>query len=124
MRSQVTTGSPAPVRSIEPVQVLGIDACRGKWLALVIENGRYTQAVLAADARDLVAQWPEAAAVGIDIPSDSPKRGEVAEHHRHRLADFALRRRGRERGATVVAEAGAGLVFTAAARADDHKLRL
>lgn len=55
------------------MHVLGIDACRGKWLALVVENGRYTQAVLAADAGDLVAQWPEAAAVGIDIPIGLPE---------------------------------------------------
>jgi predicted RNase H-like nuclease len=61
------------MRSIGPVQVIGLDACRGKWLALALENGRYAKAVLAADAGALIAQWPEAAAVGVDIPIGIPE---------------------------------------------------
>lgn len=60
------------MHSISPVQVIGIDACRGKWLALALENGRYAKAVLAADAGALVAEWPAAAAVGVDIPIGLP----------------------------------------------------
>lgn len=55
------------------MQVIGIDACRGKWLALVIENGRFSEAVLAGDASALVQRWPEAAAVGIDVPIGLPE---------------------------------------------------
>jgi predicted RNase H-like nuclease len=55
------------------VQVIGLDACRGKWLALALENGRYSNAVLAADAAALVQQWPDAAAIGVDIPIGLPE---------------------------------------------------
>jgi predicted RNase H-like nuclease len=39
----------------------------------VLEDGRYAGAVLAADAGTLVAQWPKAAAVGVDIPIGLPE---------------------------------------------------
>jgi predicted RNase H-like nuclease len=55
------------------VQVIGLDACRGKWLALTLENGRYANAVLAADAAALVGERPEAAAIGVDIPIGLPE---------------------------------------------------
>ena len=61
------------MRSISAVQVIGLDACRGKWLALALENGRYTKAVLAADAGALIQQWPRAEAIGIDIPIGLPE---------------------------------------------------
>jgi len=54
------------------VHVLGLDACRGKWLALVLKDGLYAGAALEADAGTLVAQWPDVAAVGVDIPIGLP----------------------------------------------------
>jgi predicted RNase H-like nuclease len=54
------------------VQVIGLDACRGKWLALTLENGRYANAVLTADAAALAAESREATAIGADIPIGLP----------------------------------------------------
>jgi predicted RNase H-like nuclease len=55
------------------VRVLGIDACRGRWLAVALENGRFEGARLAADVAALVDAWPEVAAVGVDIPIGIPE---------------------------------------------------
>jgi len=55
------------------VTVLGLDACRGRWLAVVLEEGRFADARLGStDA--LVSMWPHAAAIGVDVPSACPKR--------------------------------------------------
>ncbi len=61
------------VHSISAVQVIGLDACRGKWLALVLENGSFAGTALAADASELIERWPQAAAVGVDIPIGLPE---------------------------------------------------
>ena len=52
------------------------------------------------------------------------RASDVAEHHRDRLADLALRPRSRESGATVAAEADVHRILAPAARADQHELRL
>jgi predicted RNase H-like nuclease len=54
------------------VKVLGIDACRGKWLAVALDEGRLDGARLASDAASLAAAWPEAEAIGVDIPIGLP----------------------------------------------------
>ena len=54
------------------MKVLGLDACRGKWLAVVLDEGRFDGARLASDAALLAAAWPEAAAIGVDIPIGLP----------------------------------------------------
>jgi predicted RNase H-like nuclease len=55
------------------MKVLGIDACRGKWLAVALDEGHFDEARLASDAAALVAAWPEAAAIGVDIPIGLPE---------------------------------------------------
>jgi len=58
------------------VTVVGLDACRGRWLAVVLENGRFVDARIGSAAA-LVAAWPDAAAIGVDIPiglPDAPMR--------------------------------------------------
>ena len=55
------------------MRVLGIDACRGKWLAVALRDGRYEGIRFGLDAARLVASWPDVAAVGIDIPIGTPE---------------------------------------------------
>jgi predicted RNase H-like nuclease len=55
------------------VRVLGIDACRGRWLAVALENGRFGGARVDADVAALVDAWPDVAAVGVDIPIGVPE---------------------------------------------------
>ena len=54
------------------MRVVGLDACRGKWLAVVLEEGHFDDARLASDAAELVSAWPRAAAIGVDIPIGLP----------------------------------------------------
>jgi Protein of unknown function (DUF429) len=55
------------------MKALGLDACRGKWLAVVLDEGRFDDARLASDAAALVSAWPDAAAIGVDIPIGLPE---------------------------------------------------
>jgi predicted RNase H-like nuclease len=55
------------------MRVVGIDACRGKWLALAFDAGRFEAARLAPSAATLAAAWPDARAVGVDIPIGLPE---------------------------------------------------
>jgi predicted RNase H-like nuclease len=60
------------------MQVVGIDACRGKWLGLVFDDGRFAGARFAgarfaAAAASIAAEWPDAAAVAVDIPIGLPE---------------------------------------------------
>jgi predicted RNase H-like nuclease len=51
---------------------VGIDACQGKWLAVVVEDGRFVTARRAQTAAELAATWPTADAIGVDIPIGLP----------------------------------------------------
>lgn len=55
------------------MKALGLDACRGKWLAVALDEGQFDDARLTADAAALVSGWPDAAAIGVDIPVGLPK---------------------------------------------------
>jgi predicted RNase H-like nuclease len=55
------------------MKVLGLDACRGKWLAVAIDEGHFDGARLASDAAALVSAWPDVAAIGVDIPIGLPE---------------------------------------------------
>ena len=55
------------------MKALGLDACRGKWLAVVLDERRFDDARLASDAAALVSEWPNAAAIGVDIPIGLPE---------------------------------------------------
>jgi predicted RNase H-like nuclease len=55
------------------MRVVGLDACRGKWLAVALEEGRFEAARLASDAAALAVAWPEATAIGVDIPIGLPE---------------------------------------------------
>jgi predicted RNase H-like nuclease len=54
------------------VKALGLDACRGKWLAIALDGGCFEEARLASDAAALLTAWSDAAAIGVDIPIGLP----------------------------------------------------
>jgi predicted RNase H-like nuclease len=55
--------------------VAGVDACRGGWVAIVVEDERFTNSLLAATFAQLLRALPDAAAVGVDIPIGLPSDG-------------------------------------------------
>jgi predicted RNase H-like nuclease len=55
------------------MKALGLDACRGKWLAVALDEGEFEGARLRSDAAALVSVWPDAAAIGVDIPIGLPE---------------------------------------------------
>ena len=48
--------------------VVGLDACRAGWVGVVLADGRFERAVVAASADDVVASCSPVAVVGVDIP--------------------------------------------------------
>jgi predicted RNase H-like nuclease len=54
------------------VTVIGLDACRGKWLAVTLHNGRFVGSGLGS-AASLVSAWPDATAIGVDVPIGLPE---------------------------------------------------
>src|SRR5919201_5414528 len=64
---------------------LGVDAARGGWIAVALEDGAFTDAVLERRFPALLERFPEAAAVGVDVPIGFPEIGE------RRRADVAAR---------------------------------
>lgn len=52
--------------------VIGLDACRGKWLAVTLDNGRFVGSGLGS-AVSLVSAWPDATAIGVDVPIGLPE---------------------------------------------------
>ena len=55
------------------MKVVGLDACRGKWLAVALDEGGFDDARLAADPAVLLAEWSDAAVIGVDIPIGLPE---------------------------------------------------
>ena len=76
------------------LRVVGVDACRGAWLAVVLDDGRYEGATLAPRIADVLALHPDARAVAIDIPV-----GIIEDYGRE--ADTAARRFIQPRGSSV-----------------------
>jgi predicted RNase H-like nuclease len=54
------------------VQVVGLDGCRGKWLAIALNDGAFAEARFGS-AASLTAAWPDAVAIGVDIPIGLPQ---------------------------------------------------
>ena len=76
------------------MRVVGIDAARGAWLAVALEDGRFAGATLARTISDVLAMHSEARAVAIDIPL-----GIIETYGRE--ADTAARRFVQPRGSSV-----------------------
>jgi predicted RNase H-like nuclease len=57
------------------VRAVGIDACRGGWVAVVLDDGHFAEATAGASLAKLVRQFPQAAAIGVDMPLGLLERG-------------------------------------------------
>ena len=55
--------------------VVGVDACPAGWIGVVLHEGAFTQAMVAAGFRELVAAVPSASIVAVDIPIGLPTDG-------------------------------------------------
>lgn len=55
---------------------LGVDAARGGWIAVALEDGRFAGAVLERRFPQLLERFPDAAVVGVDVPIGLPEVGE------------------------------------------------
>jgi predicted RNase H-like nuclease len=64
--------------------VAGVDACRGGWVAIIAEDGRFADSLLAASFDRLLDELGEATTIGVDIPIGLPDEGV-------RAADVAAR---------------------------------
>lgn len=64
---------------------LGVDAARGGWIAVALEDGRFADAALERRFPVLLERFREAAVIGVDVPIGLPETGE------RRRADTAAR---------------------------------
>ena len=69
----------------DPATVVGVDACPAGWIGVVLHEGTFTQAAVAAGLRELVAALPSASIIAVDIPIGLPANG-------WRRADIEARR--------------------------------
>lgn len=76
----------ARVVSVRGVLAAGADVWRGRWIVVVLGDGRFERAFLAADLAEVVGELPDVAAIGVDIPIGLPDAGG------ERLADGQARR--------------------------------
>jgi predicted RNase H-like nuclease len=67
------------------LRVAGLDGFREKWLAVVLENGRFADARVFATAAEAFERFADCAAIGIDVPIGLPD-------HPPRQADLEARR--------------------------------
>jgi predicted RNase H-like nuclease len=58
------------------VLTLGVDAARGGWIAVALEDGRFADAALERRFPSLLERFPAAAIVGVDVPVGLPEIGE------------------------------------------------
>jgi predicted RNase H-like nuclease len=68
------------------MQTLGVDAARGGWIAVALEDGRFADAALERRFPGILERFPHAAVVGVDIPIGLPEPGA------RRRADVEARR--------------------------------
>jgi predicted RNase H-like nuclease len=74
--------------------MVGVDGCRGGWIAVIDEDGRLNARVF-ADWSQLMTELSRATLIGVDIPIGLPGKGS-------RACDVEARRRlGRPRGSSV-----------------------
>jgi predicted RNase H-like nuclease len=68
-----------PGERIRGVRVVGVDACRGgargNWVAVVLDDGRLTATRLAVSLEQVTDAYPDAAAIGVDMPLGLVERG-------------------------------------------------
>jgi len=57
------------------VQVIGLDGCPAGWVVVAVEDGRFAGARVVNTVGDALSAFPEAVAVGVDMPIGLPERG-------------------------------------------------
>jgi hypothetical protein len=67
------------------MQVAGADVWKGRWVVVVLDDGRFTRAFVAPTIEEAVAELADVAAIGIDMPIGLPAAGT------RRPADLAAR---------------------------------
>src|SRR4051812_37470827 len=82
-------------RNVTAIDVTGIDVWKGRWVAIVLRDGRYLRASVSARIGDLLDGLGEMAAVGIDMPIG------LTSGRERRLADGEARAFVGPRGSTV-----------------------
>jgi predicted RNase H-like nuclease len=55
--------------------VAGVDACRGGWVAIISEDSRFSDSLLAASFDKLLEELGQATVIGVDIPIGLPDEG-------------------------------------------------
>ena len=65
---------------------LGVDGARGGWIAVALEDGRFAESALERRFPAILARFPEAVVVGVDVPVGLPEPGA------RRRADVEARR--------------------------------
>lgn len=56
------------------MEAVGVDACKGGWVAAVLRGGRFAEVVTGSLAA-IAAKYPAAGAIGVDIPIGAPEFG-------------------------------------------------
>lgn len=69
--------------------VVGLDGCRGGWVAAVLRGGRGPELLQVASLAEVRARVPEAACLAVDMPLGWPRK----EQGWRRRADVAVRKR-------------------------------
>jgi predicted RNase H-like nuclease len=59
------------------VRVVGIDIWKGRWLAVILQDGRFTEARVADRIQNIVDDLADAAVIAIDVPIGLPTVGAV-----------------------------------------------
>jgi predicted RNase H-like nuclease len=60
---------------VAAVRVLGVDACKGGWVAVELRDGAFAGAYLTRTLDDLLAPLGDLAAIGVDMPLGLLSRG-------------------------------------------------
>lgn len=79
------TGSFGPITGA-PRRVVGVDAFTAGWIGVGLRDGRFEEAFAAAGLAEVIAQFPGAMVVGVDIPIGySPAGGRAADTEARRF---------------------------------------
>jgi Protein of unknown function (DUF429) len=68
-------GHAARMHEEKLMRTVGVDACRGGWVAVVLDDGQVTAVCLRSGLAEIVAACHDAVAVGVDMPLGLVPRG-------------------------------------------------
>jgi predicted RNase H-like nuclease len=70
--------------------VVGVDGCKQGWVAIALKDGMFARAALYKDISSITKEWPDADAIGVDIPIGLREKG--ARHADLEAREFLGRR--------------------------------